>query len=116
MFFAFYLAVMRPLLLLIALVLAGVVAACKKDQGPQQAGACSEASLSATVIHGRNMCDANGWVLQMDGGNTYPPDALPPAFEQVGMRVCAVYTVYDDPRMCPCCGGKRLRIQYIQQQ
>lgn len=77
---------------------------------------CAAGLTSATVVHGRNMCDQNGYVIRLDGGVTYPPDALPADFQQDGLKVCLSYSAYEDPRMCACCGGTRLKIQQIQRQ
>ena len=92
------------LLVMISLV------SCKKEE-PQT---CGGAYQAATVVHGRNMCDQNGFVLQLPGGVTYPPDNLPTAFQQAGLRVCLTYTTYEDQKYCACCGGTRLTIQDIR--
>ena len=93
------------------LLLAGL-AACKKTASSP----CGEGYQSATVIRGRNGCDQNGFLFQLAGNATLPPDSLPAGFQQAGLRVCLKYTTYEDPRMCACCGGTRLRIQQIQRQ
>ncbi|GAC1375261.1 MAG: hypothetical protein NVSMB30_19110 [Hymenobacter sp.] len=85
---------------------------CKKES-PQ---ACSGNATRATVIGGHNGCNANGFLLQLEDGTALPPDDLPGSFQQSGLKVCLTYTVYEDLRMCPCCGGTRLKIQSIQRQ
>ena len=90
------------------LVLVGL-AACKHDSDSP----CGPGYRSGTVVHGRNQCDQNGYVIQLDGGPTYPPDSLPAGFRQAGLPVCLMYTVYEDPRLCLCCGGTRITIQQI---
>lgn len=92
-------------------LLAGLVACQKTTPMP-----CAPGLHSATVLHGRNQCDQNGYVLQLDGGASYPPDSLPPSLQQSGLRVCVAYTTYEDLRMCACCGGTRMKIQQIQRQ
>ena len=62
------------------------------------------------------LCNANGYLIQLDGGATYVPDGLPVSFQQNGAKVCVMYTIYQDPRVCPCCGGTRMRIQQIARQ
>ena len=103
---------MRTSRLIASLLVVAGVAACKKTASSP----CSEGYQGATVISGRNGCDANGFLLQLTGGATLPPDDLPSTFQQPGLKVCLAYTVYEDLRMCPCCGGTRLKIQRIQRQ
>ena len=86
------------------------LASCKKEE-PQ---ICDGTYQAATVTHGRNMCNQNGFVLQLTDGATYPPDNLPTAFQQAGLKVCLTYTVYEDRSYCACCGGTRLTIQDIR--
>jgi hypothetical protein len=92
-----------------AFVLLAGLPACKRDAD----SSCSPGSQNGTVVHGRNQCDQNGYVIQLDGGPAYSPDELPVSFQQDGLKVCLTYTVYEDPRMCPCCGGTRVKIQQI---
>lgn len=105
---------MRPRLLLAALSITIIVAACKKDQ-PQ---ACGGNYQSAIVLHGTSECQQYDFLLQVDGGDTYRVVAgsLPASFQQVGLKVCVTYIIVPDLGMCPCCGGTRLNIQSIQQQ
>lgn len=103
---------MRTRHLLPALVLLAGLVACQKDE-PQ---VCGGNYKSATVIQGRNGCEQSGFLLQIDGAGTLPPDGLPTGFQQQGLKVCLTYTTYEDLRMCPCCGGTRLRIVDIKRQ
>ena len=91
-------------------LLAGL-SACKQDA--DTSSACNPGYQSGTVVHGRNQCDPNGYVIQLNGGPVYPPDDLPTSFQQAGLNVCLTYTVYEDLRMCACCGGTRIKIQDI---
>jgi hypothetical protein len=93
------------------LLLAGL-AACNKTTSPP----CGEGYQNATVVRGRNGCDQNGFLLQLAGSVTLPPDSLPAGFQQAGLKVCITYITYEDPLFCGCCGGTRLRIQQIQRQ
>ena len=102
---------LRRLITSSALLLTGLTTCKHETPAP-----CATGLTSATVVHGRNMCDQNGYVIRLADGTTYPPDALPADFQQVGLKVCLSYSVYEDPRLCACCGGTRLRIQQIQQQ
>jgi len=98
--------------LLASLLLLAGLAACQKTASSP----CGDGYQSATVVLGRNRCDQNGFLLQLAGGTTLPPDSLPAGFQQAGLKVCLKYTTYADLGMCPCCGGTRLRIQQIQRQ
>ena len=49
------------------------------------------------------------WGIQKNG-ITYPVDSLGEAFKQEGLTVCAEYKLYEDMRMCVCCGGTRAKI------
>ena len=100
---------MRAPQLFASLLLVTSLAACKKEE-PQTCGAGYQ---SATVIRGRNGCDQNGFLLQLDEDATLPLDSLPTGFQQQGLKVCLTYHTYYDPRMCPCCGGSRLKIGNI---
>ena len=102
-----------PLSLTFLLLLAGLIG-CKKT--PETLPVCGPGLQSATVVSGRNGCVQNDFLLQLDGGAAYPPDSLPTSLQQLGLRVCVAYGIYEDPRMCPCCGGRRLRILRIQKQ
>ncbi len=93
------------------LLLVGLAACKKTDSSP-----CDEGYQSATVVRGRNGCDQNGFLLQLAGSATLPPDSLPVGFQQAGLKVCLKYTTYEDVRNCACCGGTRLRIEQIQRQ
>ena len=95
-----------------AVLVAVSLVGCKKDAPP----ACSGDATRATVVGGRNGCNANGFLLQLPDGTALPPDGLPSDFQQAGLKVCLTYTAYEDLRMCPCCGGTRLKIQHIQLQ
>jgi hypothetical protein len=101
----------RRLIILSVMLLAGLTACRKTTPTP-----CAAGLASATVVHGRNLCDQNGYVIRLDGGATYPPDALPADFQQDGLKVCLSYSVYEDLRLCACCGGPRMQIQQIQRQ
>lgn len=103
---------MRVPLLLILLLVAIGLGGCKKDAPT----ACGANSYPATVLRGRNGCDPNGYLLQLDGGAAYPTDSLPGSFQQSGLKVCLAYSLYEDPRFCACCGGTRLTIRRIQRQ
>jgi len=45
-----------------------------------------------------------GWGIVVHGVK-YPSGNIPQEFQQDGMMVCANYELYEDMRMCVCCGG-----------
>jgi hypothetical protein len=103
---------MRTSLLFVLILVGSGLAACKKECRP----ACGSGYQQATVVHGQNMCDPNGFRIQLSGGGTYPLDSLPTAFQQPGLPVCLKYSLYEDLRRCACCGGTRLRLTDIRRQ
>ena len=108
---------MRFRRLIFPFIIAASLMGCKKEATQYEAPhACSEGFQSATVVQGGTLCNANGYLIRVDGGTTYTPDGLPVSFQQNGVRVCVVYTIYQDLRMCPCCGGTRMKIQQIARQ
>ena len=52
------------------------------------------------------------WGIRV-GSHTYPADSIPLMFQQEGMPVCVKYELYQDQRLCPCCGGIWARIKRI---
>lgn len=81
------------LLLMISLV------DCKKNQS-----ACSV----VTITNSAPGC--GGWGIVVNGVK-YPSGNIPPQYLQPGIFVCANYELYDDMRMCACCGGKWANIK-----
>ena len=94
-------------------LLVGLTCCQKKEPAPQT---CGGGLQPATVVRGLNACGQNGFVLRLNDGATYPPDALPGDFQQEGLEVCLAYTTYEDLRLCACCGGTRLKIQQIRRR
>jgi hypothetical protein len=45
-----------------------------------------------------------GWGIEVNG-TKYPSSNIPPEFQQNGLTACAKYELYEDLRLCPCCGG-----------
>ena len=43
-------------------------------------------------------------------GTKYPTDDLPDQYAVEGKNICIEYSFWDDPTMCPCCGGKKVHI------
>jgi hypothetical protein len=45
-----------------------------------------------------------GWGIVVNG-TKYPSGNIPTEFQQDGLSVCANYQLYQDMRLCFCCGG-----------
>lgn|SRR5690242_7040429 len=50
------------------------------------------------------------------GTKVYPVQGLPSEYEKDSLQVCIVYKLYEDPRMCPCCGGTTVEIISIEKR
>lgn len=70
-----------------------IVFACKKQK---------DCGGPATIVR---TAPCNSWGIEANG-QTYPSRNIPDQFKQAGLAVCAQFTVYDDPALCVCCGGK----------
>jgi hypothetical protein len=44
------------------------------------------------------------WGIKVNG-NLYPSGNIPVSYQQEGRVACATYTLYEDLRLCICCGG-----------
>ena len=56
-------------------------------------------------------CKQIGVVLK---GIKYPADDLPDQYVVDGKSICIEYSFWDDLKMCPCCGGKKVHIISVQ--
>ena len=90
--------------LYVLLLLCFVINGCKKDNNTCQ---------DAEVVHFDLMCSP--WGIQV-GNNAYVADGLPAEYEQDGLKVCVKYRLYNDLKMCPCCGGTRAQIFSIERR
>jgi hypothetical protein len=48
--------------------------------------------------------------------DTMAIDSLPLRFQVSNLKVCADIEPYMDLALCPCCGGKRVKIQRVDEQ
>ena len=64
-----------------------------------------------TITNSASGC--GGWGIVVSGVK-YPSANIPPAFQQNGIFVCADYELYEDMRMCACCGGTWANIKAIK--
>ena len=63
-------------------------------------------STSAIIV--RNSPGCPSWGINI--GTSYISDNIPDQFKQEGLRVCVDYELFEDMRLCACCGGTRARI------
>ena len=57
--------------------------------------------ISATITQSGTPC--SNWGIKV--GNTYTSANIPDRFKQEGLQVCVDYELYEDMRLCACCGG-----------
>ena len=79
------------------LIITGLISACHKK---------NSCSITATITQTGIPCSS--WGIKV--GSTYPSYNIPDQFKEEGTQVCVEYELYDDPAVCPCCGGTRARI------
>jgi hypothetical protein len=48
--------------------------------------------------------------------DTMAIDSLPLQFQKPNLKVCADIEPYTDLALCPCCGGKRVKIKRVNEQ
>src|SRR5438105_8367335 len=71
--------------------------ACKKNSNKN-----NDDCTGVTITNSAPGC--GGWGIIVSG-TKYPSNNIPSQFQQDGISVCASYELYQDPRMCACCGG-----------
>lgn len=62
---------------------------------------------TATVVKTNGACST--WAIKVNT-NIYPVDSIPDYFKQDGASFCVDYSLYEDYRLCVCCGGTRAKI------
>lgn len=88
---------MRYFLAILTLVVL-TISGCEKDD-------CNKVTI--TRVGTGTACAE--WAIKQNA-DTYRVDSIPAQYQQEGMVVCADYNLYEDLRMCPCCGGVRASI------
>jgi hypothetical protein len=71
---------------------------------------CKKTSDSCTnviVTLSAPSCNHVGVIID---GTKYPSDDLPAQYVVDGKNICIEYSFWDDPKMCPCCGGKKVHV------
>jgi hypothetical protein len=89
---------MRPGILI--LILSVLIAGCSKNRCKQ-----------AIITQAGTPC--NVWGIKINN-QTYPADSIPLVFKTEGTIVCVDYELYEDMRLCVCCGGTWVRIISIR--
>jgi hypothetical protein len=75
--------------------------ACKKNND------CS----TTTITNSAPGCGGWGIIVK---GIKYPSTNIPAEFQQDGIKVCAKYELYEDMRLCACCGGTWANIESMK--
>lgn len=92
---------MKKLLLFATSSMILILAACRKHNY------CTE----VTITQSGTPCSS--WGIRVNG-ITYPSGSIPASFQQEGITVCADYELYDDMRLCACCGGAWAKINSMR--
>ena len=83
--------------LIFSLLFILIFSKCKKSDN------CTNAVVTLTAPS----CKHIGVILD---GVKYPADDLPAEYAVEGKNICIEYSFWDDPKMCVCCGGKKVHI------
>ncbi|MBL7745210.1 MAG: hypothetical protein JNN00_17170 [Chitinophagaceae bacterium] len=70
---------------------------------------CNKSSSCNAVTITQQGTPCGQWAIKKNG-NVYPADSIPAIFKEEGIVVCARYELYEDLRMCACCGGTWARV------
>ncbi len=95
---------MKKLLLLFQLAL---FIGCSKNEKPKN-DSCD--FTIAKITDDAPTCQ--GWGIVV-GGVVYPSRNIPDMFKQDGLTVCTNFALFEDPAMCPCCGGTYANILFM---
>lgn len=79
--------------------------------GCKKSGTCQSAEI--TKMFPGTPCEK--WAIKVQD-TIYSAPNLPVEYEQNGLMVCVTYTLYNDPKMCACCGGITADITSIQKR
>jgi hypothetical protein len=66
---------------------------------------------AVTVTQSGTPCGV--WGIKVNA-NVYPSNTIPAEFQQEGLFVCANYDLYQDLRLCACCGGTWAKINSMK--
>ena len=74
---------------------------------------CSKNPPCTKVTITRHGTICSTWGIQVNG-QVYPSNDIPSSYQQEGLEVCVKYELYEDMRLCPCCGGTWAKINSIR--
>lgn len=83
---------------LLYLIILLTIFGCKKPPGN-----CTNVTVTLTA----SSCKHVGVIIK---GTKYPTDDLPDQYAVESKHICIEYSFWDDPKMCACCGGKKVHI------
>ena len=66
---------------------------------------------TVTITQSGTLC--SNWGVKI-GANTYPSGNIPDNFKEEGKIACVEYELYEDKRLCVCCGGTWANIKSIK--
>ena len=94
---------MKYLLILFGILSLGNLC-CTKDENKHD---CTIVTVTQSGI------PCSQWGIKLNG-TTYPSSNIPDEFRREGITVCAGYVLYEDMRLCACCGGTWADIKSIK--
>ena len=74
---------------------------------------CKKTNCKTTTITS-SAPGCGGWGIIVNG-TKYPSSNIPAQFQHDGIQVCAEYELYDDLRLCACCGGTWANIKSMEE-
>lgn len=79
-----------------------IISSCKKNNSD---------CVHATVIQEAGGCTR--WYIKIMN-DSFPSANIPDEFKKKNLGVCINYTLYQDPKLCICCGGTWADIKTIK--
>jgi hypothetical protein len=67
----------------------------------------SENCTNVVVTLSAPSCSKIGVIIK---GTKYTTNNMPSQYDVEGKHICIKYSYWDDPAVCPCCGGKKVHI------
>jgi hypothetical protein len=75
---------------------------------------CKKSDDNCSVVTITNSAPGcGGWGIVVNGIK-YPSANIPSTFQKAGIFVCTEYELYQDIRMCACCGGTWANIKTMK--
>jgi hypothetical protein len=79
-----------------------------------QSLACKKKDNCITTTITNSAPGCGGWGIEVNGIK-YPSANIPVEFQYDGMQFCAEYELYEDMRLCACCGGTWANIKSMKE-